>query len=74
VHEIVRRHFIQSARANGMGESVLTEIFDELKDTADQGLESARNAMPGEFHAPLADSIANGFSARLRLLHRAEAD
>jgi serine/threonine-protein kinase HipA len=74
VHEIVPRHFIQSAHAHGMGESVLTEIFDELKGTAGQALDAARGAMPAAFPAPLAESIVNGFSARLRLLQRAEAD
>ena len=61
------RRGIQAAAA-GIGEVAVTQIFDELSNSADAALETVLQSLPAEFPASVADSISNGFAARLRLL------
>jgi serine/threonine-protein kinase HipA len=68
VHEIMPRHFIQTAHACGMGESVITTILDEIRATSEAALGKALKAMPKAFPTEVADSITNGYRDRLRLL------
>lgn len=69
VHEIVPRHFLQTADACGMGASVLHEIFDKLKSESRKAIDDTLSALPDGFPEGLADSIAKGFKSRLRNLH-----
>jgi serine/threonine-protein kinase HipA len=68
VNTIAPRHFIQTAAAAGIGEVAMMQIFNEVSNSADAALETVLQSLPAEFPAPVADSISNGFSARLRLL------
>ncbi len=68
VNTIAPRHFIQTAAATGLREVAVTQIFDELRSSADAALEAVVQSLPPEFPAPVAESISNGFAARLRLL------
>ena len=71
VHEIMPRHFLQTARACGMGESVINAILDEIRDTSETAIDKALGTMPKTFPVDLADSITNGYRDRLRLLDNA---
>ena len=73
VREIVPRHFLQTAETCGMGESILHEIFDELKSDAEKAIDITLSALPDNFPAALADSIIEGFNSRLRFLHTVAA-
>jgi len=68
VHDIVPRHYFQTAQACGMGESIVRGIFDEIKNDSQQAIESTLSALPTDFPEQLADSIIGGFKSRLRLL------
>ena len=68
VHEIVPRHFLQTAEACGVGGSVMTAIFEELKDTSAKAIDTTLSAMPKTFPTALASSIIEGYQSRLRLL------
>jgi serine/threonine-protein kinase HipA len=72
VHEIMPRHFLQTARACGMGESVIRTILDEVRDTSDQAIDKALGAMPDSFPGGLSASIIKGYRDRMRLLGTSE--
>ena len=68
VNSIAPRHFVQTAAAAGIGEVAVMQIFNEVSSSADAALNTVLQSLPAEFPAPVADSISNGFKARLRLL------
>lgn len=68
VNEIVPRHFLQTAAASGMGESIVREIFEELLERGEAAISSVENDLPPDFPEPLFVSITEGFRRRLRLL------
>ncbi len=68
VSEIIPRHFLQTAAACNMGESVVREIFDELLDRGEATISSVENDLPPDFPESLFMSITEGFRGRLRLL------
>ena len=68
VHEIVPRHFLQTAQACGMGQSVMQALLDEIRDTSEAAIDKTLTALPKDFPAPLAKSIVNGYRERLKLL------
>ncbi len=70
VNEIVPRHFLQTAAAGGMGESIVREIFDELLERGEAAISNVKNGLPPDFPERLLESITKGFRKRLRLLER----
>lgn len=66
--EILPRHFRQSAKATGLPESDLDEIFAELSADFDAAFERTLKAMPGDFPDGLADPIAQAARQKLRNL------
>ncbi len=70
VNEIMPRHFLQTAGACGMGESIVREIFVELLERGKAAISSVENHLPPDFPETLLENISRGFLARLRLLER----
>lgn len=68
VNEIMPRHFLQTAAACGMGESIVRAIFEELLEHGEAAILNVRNELPPDFPEPLLESVTNGFRRRLRLL------
>ncbi|MBN9085191.1 MAG: toxin HipA [Rhizobiales bacterium 65-9] len=68
VDSIMPRHFIQTAANAGMGERLVSSIFEELLAQAPAAIEQVIASLPEAFPAEVADSIGNGFKARLRRL------
>ena len=68
VNEIMPRHFLQTAAASNMGESIVREIFEELLERGETAVSNVGNDMPPDFPEPLLESVTNGFRRRLRLL------
>ena len=68
VNEIVPRHFLQTAAASGMGESIVREIFEELLEHGEAAISNVGDDLPPNFPEPLFESITGGFRRRLRLL------
>lgn len=68
VNEIMPRHFLQTAAASSMGESIVREIFEELLDRGEAAVSNVGDDLPPDFPEPLLESVTNGFRRRLRLL------
>lgn len=68
VHRIAPRHFLQTAKACGMGESIVQEVFAELLDASEAAITETLAALPKSFPTGLIDSIIGGYCSRLRLL------
>lgn len=65
IHEIMPRHFIQTAENCGIGAKVVKEIFDELTDTAIPAMDKVITELPNGFPEDLIASIAEGIKGRL---------
>ena len=68
VNEIVPRHFLQTAAACGMGESIVREILEELLEHGEAAISNVGDDLPPDFPEPLFESVTEGFRRRLRLL------
>ena len=68
VDSIMPRHFIETAANAGVGERLVTSIFDDLHTKAPAAIEQVTKSLPKTFPAEVAGSIGNGFKARLRRL------
>jgi serine/threonine-protein kinase HipA len=68
VHRIAPRHFLQTADACGMGESIVRKLFAELLDSSDQAIDETLAALPKGTSKTLTDSIIVGYRSRLRQL------
>jgi len=70
VHEIMPRHFLQTAANSGIPATVVQSIFDELLESAQTAASKVMEDLPAGFPAELARSIVGGLHSRLRLLER----
>jgi serine/threonine-protein kinase HipA len=70
VHEIMPRHFVQTAARSGIPAAVVQGIFNELLEAEQRAVNQAMDQLPARFPEKLARSIVNGLRARLRLLER----
>ena len=68
VNEIMPRHFLQTAAASSMGESIVREIFEELLERGEAAVSNVGDDMPPGFPEPLLESVTKGFRRRLHLL------
>ena len=68
IHEIMPRHFVQTAAKSGIPASVVQTIFDELLQAAEVTISKVMSDLPAGFPQALADSIISGLRARLRLI------
>ena len=71
IDSIVPRHFLQTAKRNGVPERVVEEICADLLERADTAIAQTLAALPKDFPSALAESITGGLRARLRLIERA---
>ena len=65
---IMPRHFIQSAEHSGVPATVIEQICADLATSAEAAIDETLAALPDDFPAELAESIAGGIRKRLRLL------
>jgi len=65
---IAPRHFVQTANRAGIGESVVTSIFDELRGTAEGAIDREAEKLPKDYPAEVANSIISGMKRRLRAI------
>lgn len=68
VHSIMPRHFIQTAKSNGLSETVVTEIFDDILAAQEKAYALIESQLPKGFPEALATSILNGFQERAKKL------
>lgn len=68
IHEIMPRHFIQTAESCGIGAKVVEGIFDELNDKSVRAIETVLSELPAGFPEDLVVSISEGIKSRLARL------
>ena len=68
IHEIMPRHFVQTAAKSGIPASVVQTIFDELLQAEEAAISKVMSDLPAGYPQELAESIISGLRARLRLI------
>jgi len=66
IEKIMPRHFLQNAKAAGVAEEKVGEVFGTLAKNADQALAQAVNAMPKGFPGEIIEPIAEAMRNRLK--------
>lgn len=74
VHEILPRHFFQTARKAGVGSKFVASILDDLNRTAAKNADAVFSLLPTTFPAALADSVRGGIRERLARLETMDTD
>lgn len=74
VHEIMPRHFLQTADVAGVGLPAMRSIIEDLGETAPRKAAAVIEALPHEFPAQLIDSVMSAIDERSRLLTTFDAD
>jgi len=65
IKSVAARHFIQTANRAGIGEELVTSIFDELRGTAEAAIDREVAKLPNDFPEEVANSIVSGMKRRL---------
>lgn len=65
---IATRHFIQTANCAGIGNDIVTSIFDELRETAESAIDREAAKLPKGYPIEVAESIISGMKRRLRAI------
>jgi len=74
VGEIMPRHFRQIAVKQGIPNSTVDEIFNELRHRVPDAIEKTRRAMPECVPDALMESVSQGIMNRIRLFERENPD
>lgn len=74
IMSIAPRHFFQTAEKSGVGESVVRDIIEELRDSGSGRVDSVVSGLPTGFPELVARSIQDGFKRRLKLLNKSESE
>jgi serine/threonine-protein kinase HipA len=68
VHEIMPRHFLQTADLAGVGLRAMRSIVEDLGQAAQRKAAAVIEALPQDFPVQLVDSVMTAISERSRLL------
>jgi serine/threonine-protein kinase HipA len=68
VHDIVPRHFIQTADVAGVGTSLMRRIFEDISANAERWTEVVISSLPHHFPAQLVESVRSAIVRRAILL------
>ena len=74
IDEVLARHFVQTARAGGLGPTIIEQVLVAVRDRARAAADAARSAMPHDFTSEIHDSIRKAIAARLPQLDTAFAE
>ena len=74
VDEVVGRHFVQTAKTAGLGQTIIEQVFVDIQAKAATAADAARAAMPDDFAGTVHDSISAAIAARLPQLDTAFAE
>lgn len=72
VIQIAPRHFVESAEKSGVGKQVVSDIIEELRDSASPVVDSVISGLRKGFPEAVAGSIQKGVKRRLHLLKESE--
>lgn len=67
------RHFVESARAAGLGPTIIAKVINEVREAAGAAAEATRARMPAGFPDAVHESVAGAIAARLPKLDTADA-
>lgn len=68
VHDIIPRHFMQTADLAGVGKPAMKALFEDLAASAEPSLASVVEKLPKGFPAALVDSVTQALKHRARFL------
>jgi serine/threonine-protein kinase HipA len=74
IDEVLGRHFVQTAKAAGLGPTLVKQVLLDISEKAIAAADLARAAMPDDFAADIHDSIRNAIAGRLPQLETAFAE
>ena len=74
IHEILPRHYIQTADKAGVGQTVVASIMDDLKQTATKNADTVFNCLPAAFPPSLIDPVRKGIMERVARLDVMDVD
>ena len=74
IDEVLGRHFVQTAKAAGLGPTVVQQVLVDIKEKAMTATDVARSAMPDDFAGDIRDSVRNAIAERLPRLDTAFAE
>lgn len=66
LHEIMPRHFLQTAAGAGMPVAVVQAILGEVADCMPAALDAVCNTLPADFPDAIRDAVSGGVAHRLR--------
>lgn len=69
--DIHGRHFVETARAAGLGPTLIRKVIDEVRADAATAAARTREVMPGDFPDAVHEAIAGAIAARLPRLETA---
>jgi serine/threonine-protein kinase HipA len=72
IDEIVPRHFFETAKLCGIGESIIKQLIAEIIAQSPAAIAATRSDMSKTFPVDLLNSILGGYEARLKFLADAE--
>ncbi|WP_432289470.1 type II toxin-antitoxin system HipA family toxin (plasmid) [Aminobacter sp. BA135] len=73
IHDIVPRHFMQTADLAGVGTPTMKAIFEDIQANAERQAQAVVNSLPGNFPDQLMTSTLAAISHRVRLIAGAMA-
>ncbi|RAZ72425.1 type II toxin-antitoxin system HipA family toxin [Mesorhizobium atlanticum] len=68
MHEIVPRHFVQTAEVAGVGTSLMRKIFEDIAANAERWADVVISKLPRHFPAQLVESVRAAIARRAMLL------
>ena len=68
IHDVMPRHFIQTAELAGIGRPAIKALFEDLSARAEPAMAAVVAALPSGFTGDLVESVANALAHRARLL------
>jgi serine/threonine-protein kinase HipA len=68
MHEIMPRHFMQTAEVAGVGTSLMRKIFEDIAANAERRTEVVISKLPRHFSAQLVESVTSAIAKRAMLL------
>ena len=74
IDEVLGRHFVQTAKATGLGPTGVEQVLVDIKEKATTATDIARSVMPDDFANDIHESIGKAITARLPRLDTAFAE
>jgi serine/threonine-protein kinase HipA len=74
IDEVFGRHLVETAKAAGLGPTIVEQVLVDIKERAMTATDAARSGMPHDFASEVHDSIREAIAVRLPRLDTAFAE